>query len=151
MDKLANYKLDKAFTEGVELRLDNAPDVVFKVRLPSEYNRGYTQAVYGDAAFSLDEHGRVKVDGGLVAMKHTQEDAFVAHCLLSKDGEPIPADFVTHYPRAVEELWTKAQQLAADLDNKVDRSKKKSLISSSGSESGEDESASTPSLSAEAS
>ena len=44
MNKLASYKLDKAFTDGVDIYLDAAPDCAFRVRLPSQYNRVYTQA-----------------------------------------------------------------------------------------------------------
>ncbi|WP_116364413.1 hypothetical protein [Parahaliea mediterranea] len=147
MDKLQAYKLDKAFTDGVELSLDAAPDVVFKVRLPSQYNRGYTQAVYGDADFDVDANGKVQMKGGMVSLKWKQEDAFFEHCLLTMDGHPIPEKFKTDYPGAVTELLMKANQLAADLDGRVGEAAKKSSTSSTGSTAGQDESDSTVNLS----
>jgi len=152
MEKLQAYKLDKAFTDGVVIRLDSAPDVEFLVRLPSQYNRGYTQAVYGDAGFTLGENGQVEVKGGgVVEIKWRQEDAFADHCLVSIDGDPVPADFREQYPAAISELFMKANQLAQEVDGRVGEAAKKSLASLTGSRSGEDAKISTQSLSGAAS
>jgi hypothetical protein len=151
MDKLKAYKIDKAFTEGVEIRLPLAPEVVFLVRLPSEYNRAYTQALYGDAEFDIDEKGQVKMKGGLVDMKFRQEEAFAEHCLVSIDGEPVPDNFRRDYPEAVSELYLQANKLAIELDTKVGDSAKKSRTSSTGSSGGPERSDSTQSLSSVAS
>lgn len=135
---LDRYKLDKAFTEGVDLRLDDAPDDVFRVRLPSKYNRPYSQGLYGGSAIPLDEKGELKGASGLIAWGHAQFDAFVQHCMISLNGEPIPADFHETHPAAVEELMEKAAEQAADLDEKVSLTVKKSSASSSGKASGQD-------------
>ena len=65
MKGLDSYKLDKAFTDGVEIRLDDAPDIVFLVKLPSQYNRGYTQALYSGLEWDISEDGEVKTGGSL--------------------------------------------------------------------------------------
>lgn len=143
MDKLANYKLDGAFSEGVSIYLDDAPDVEFKVRLPSPYNRGYTQALYGAMEWKVEEDGTVNTGGNLMSTRYAQEDAFLAHCLLSIDGEPVPSDFADTYPEAITELLGKATELANEINEKVDKTAKKSSASSSGSDSGVEKSGST--------
>lgn len=148
MNKLGKYKLDKAFTKGVELRLDDAPDVVFMVRLPSQYNRSYTQALYGAMEWNVGEDGNIKTGGSLMQTRYAQEDAFIEHCLLSMDGEPIEDDFASEYPEAVQELMSKATELANDMQERVESSVKKSQTSSGGSESGQAESGSTTTLKA---
>ena len=147
MDKLASYKLDKAFTEGVDLTLDAAPDVVFRVRLPSQYNRAYTQALYAGMDFDMTD-GEVKPKGGVMAAKYAQDDAFIAHCLLSMDGEAIPDSFASEYPIAVAELIEKATELASKIEAKVSDTVEKSQPTSLGSGSGQGKKNSTVSLKA---
>ena len=151
MKALKKYKLDKAFTDGVDIYLDDAPDVAFKVRLPSNYNRAYSQALYGAMGFDIDDDGKVKPQGSLIDTKYAQEDAFLNHCLLSIDGDPVPADFATEYPRALQELTSKANELAAALDEQVQDSVKKSQASSTGSSDGGASLSSTVPLSSAAS
>jgi len=146
---LESYKLDKAFTDGVDIRLDNAPEVVFKVRLPSQYNRGYTQAMYASIEWSMGPDG-IKTGSSLMATKFAQEDAFMANCLISMDGDPIPAGFQDEYPAAVEELMRKANELTKEIDEKVEDSVKKSPALSSGKANGQGVKTSTPTLSAAA-
>ena len=145
MNSLKKYKLDKAFTEGVTMYLDDAPDVAFLVKLPSAYNRAYSQALYGSLDWSMEE-GQVKTGGGLMATHYLQQDAFIEHCLISADGEPIPADFAAEYPTALAELMEKANELAAEITEKVETSAKKLSVSSSGSENGQDGNSSMPDL-----
>lgn len=125
MDKLAHYKLDKAFTSGVVINLDHAPEVDFLVKLPSQYNREYCQALYGAMQWEAGADGEVKTGGALMATRYAQEDAFVAHCLLSKDGEPIPESFSEEYPEAVAELMTKADKKAVEIAKQVEDAAKK--------------------------
>ena len=146
MSGLDAYKLDKAFTEGVEIRLDDAPDVVFLVRLPSQYNRAYSQAMFGSMEFDLDSGGvKPKVD--ILDTKYAQQDAFINHCVVSMDGEPLPDNFINDYPSAVDELVEKAGDLAAAIERGVDDSVKKSQPSSTGKGSGQVKRSSTESLS----
>ena len=145
MDKLAAYKLDRAFTEGVEITLDAAPEVVFLVKLPSQYFREYTQALYGSIDFELSEDGKVK-PGRLMDSKFAQEDAFVKHCLVSMDGEPLPDDFASRWPAALTELIEKAQEMSNAIEEKVADTKKKSLNISSGNGDGQAKRSSTESL-----
>ena len=133
---LKAYKLDKAFTEGVDIRLDEAPEVVFKVRLPSQYNRGYTQALYGSLEWSTDSTGNFKTGGDLMKTRWAQEDAFMSNCLLSMDGEPIPDNFADEYPAAVQELMEKATDLVSDIEERVSSSAKKSSTTSTGKDAG---------------
>lgn len=144
MNKLKAYKLNKAFTDGVDIPLDGA-DVVCKVRLPSQYNRGYTEALYSGIGFEFSEGG-VKPSGSLMATRYAQEDAFVEHCLLSIDGEPVPADFATEYPTALVEIMEKATELANAIEEKVSTTVKKLQPSSTGKETGQEKSDSMPSL-----
>lgn len=149
MDKLARYKLDKAFTDGVEVRLDDAPDVAFLIRLPSQYNRAYTQALYGSVEIDFNDGG--KVSGGLLKTRFAQEDAFLDHCLLAMDGDKVPVDFAQQYPKALQELMEKAAELAGAIDDKVATSVKKSPASLTGKGDGQAGKSSTPALSAKAS
>jgi hypothetical protein len=143
---LESYRLDKAFTEGVEIRLDDAPDVVFMVKLPSQYNRGYSQALYSAIDWSMGADG-IKTSGALMTTKYAQEDAFVANCLISMDGEPIPKNFSEEYPAAVEELQRKAQELASALDEKIHDNVEKSAALSNGKANGRGGKISTQALS----
>jgi hypothetical protein len=146
---LESYKLDKAFTDGVDIRLDDAPEVVFKVRLPSQYNRGYTQAMYSSIDWTMGPEG-IRTTGALMTTKFAQEDAFIANCLLSMDGEPIPEGFSAEYPKAVEELMTKANVLVKELEDRVEDSVKKSPALSNGKVNGQGVKPSTQTLSATA-
>lgn len=151
MKGLDSYKLDKAFTDGVEIRLDDAPDVVFLVKLPSQYNRGYTQALYSGLEWDISEDGEVKTGGSLVATRYVQEDAFLEYCLQSVDGEPIPENFHHDYPAAVSELMSKTNDLVQSLEAKVSKSVGKSSTSLSGSGDGQEKNSSMKALSREAS
>ncbi len=147
MDKLAKYKLDKSFTEGVEIRLDNAPDVVFLVTLPSMYNRNYAQAMYSGMSMSMSDDGNITADTNIVVARYVQEDAFFDHCLKEMDGEPVPESFKRDYPEALTELMTKATELANDIENRVNDAVGKSQASSTGKADGQEKSNSKPSLS----
>ena len=148
MDKLSNYRIDKAFTEGVDIYLDAAPDVAFRVKLPSQYNRGYTNSLYGGMGFKIGESGQVETDTSIMKAKFAQEDAFIEHCMVSMDGDPIPDDFATQYPTALEELMKKSNELASDIEAGVSDAVKKSPTSLTGSESGQANKGSMPSLKA---
>ena len=150
MDKLGSYKLNKAFTKGVDIRLDDAPDVCFLIRLPSQYNRAYSQALYGAMDWSIGDDGQVTTGGNLLATRYAQEDSFIQHCLISMDGEPIPDDFPIEYPQALAELMSKATDLTNDLESNVKESVKKSPASSTGKGSGQGAKNSMPSLSSAA-
>jgi len=150
MKGLGKYKLDKAFTEGVIIYLDDAPDVPIRVRLPSQYNRGYNQALYGGIKYDVDETGNVKPTSGLMDMKYAQEDAFLSDCLVDIDGEPVPENFREEYPVALAELMEKAKELADAIEFKVADSVKKSPASSDGSESGAGKKSSTLHLKSQA-
>ena len=149
MAGLDAYRLDRAFTDGVEIRLDDAPDVVFLVRLPSRYNRAYSRSMY--EAMKVDGEGtEVRVTAtNLVNVKFVQEDAFVQHCLISIDGEPVPAGFQAEYPVAVEELVEKANALVSKIEERVEESVKKSRTTSHGNASGAAKKSSTTSLNSE--
>ena len=136
MNKLKGYKLNKAFTDGVAIPLDNA-EVSFMVRLPSQYNRGYQQAICSGMGMKLDEDGNAVLGGDIMVARYAQVDAFVEHCLLSMDGEAIPDDFAIEYPDAVSELLGKATEMANDIEDKVSESVKKSSGSATGKGSGQ--------------
>ena len=145
MNKLKAYKLDKAFTDGVDIRLDNA-DVVCRVCLPSQYNRGYTQALYSGIGFEFNDDGLVKPSGSLMDTRYAQEDAFVQHCLMLIDGDPVPAGFAAEYPSLLVELMEKSTELANAIEEKVNSTVKKSQPISTGNETGQAKSDSMPSL-----
>jgi hypothetical protein len=146
MDKLKAYKLDRAFSDGVDIYLDQAPDVAFKVKLPSQYNRSYTTAIYGAMDWTLED-GKVKSGGSVVDTRYAQESAFVEHCLISIDGEAVPDDFTNEYPAALTELMEKANELVTAIEDKVDDSVKKSPALSAGKSDGQAKGTSTLSLS----
>jgi hypothetical protein len=146
MDKLGSYKLDKAYSDGVEIRLDNAPEVIFMVRLPSMYNRAYTQALYAGMEMDVGEDGKVTGTTNIMDAKYAQEDAFCDHCLASIDGEPISPSFQNDYPSAVAELMEKATELAGHIEEGVADSVKKSPTTSHGKGDGAARKSSTASL-----
>ena len=148
MDKLSKYKIDKAFTEGVDIYLDDAPDVAFRVKLPSQYNRGYTNSLYGGMGFKIGDAGQVETETSIMNAKFAQEDAFVEHCLVSMDGDGIPDSFAVDYPTALEELMKKSNELASDIEAGVSDTVKKSPASLTGSASGQANKGSMPSLKA---
>lgn len=147
MDKLKHYKLDRAFTDGVEIRLDNATDVAFLVRLPSQYNRAYQQAVYEGIDISTDDNGNVLTGQKILLTRWAQEDAFIRACLVSVDGGPVPANFADEYPAALAELMAKASDLVTDIEERVASSVKGSPGSSTGSDDGPGARSSTSELS----
>ena len=136
LDKLSKYKVNKAFTEGVDIYLDDAPDVCFKVRLPGQYNRAYMAEMYGSIEVDFTEDGEAKTKTNVLKARDTQERAFLKHCIISIDGEPAPDDFVINFPAALEELSSKAVKLLEGLEKAVDEGAKKSQPSLVGSESG---------------
>jgi hypothetical protein len=142
MKGLSKYKLDKAFTEGAVIFLDDAPEVSFLVKLPSPYNRGYTQALYGAMDFTIGDDGAVKAGGALIEARYAQEDAFIEHCIvnieMTDDGEILDKhEFATGYPEGLAELMNKATELADAITEQVNTSVKKSSASSTGNESGQ--------------
>lgn len=149
MDKLAAYKLNNAYTDGVEIGLDNS-DVVFMVRLPSMYNREYTQALYSGLNMDVGEDGTVTGTSNIMDHKYAQEDAFFNYCLVSMDGDPIPSDLKSNYPAVLEELIAKATEIAGAIEEEVETSVKKSLNTSSGKDAGGAKKSSTVSLSSAA-
>jgi hypothetical protein len=150
MDKLKAYKLDNAFSDGVVIYLDAAPDVEFLVKLPSQYNRDYSEALYSGLSMSVDDVGQVKAGASIMIARHVQEDAFCEYCLLSIDGEPVPDNFQRVYPDAVTELITKATELASAIEERVKDAVGKSSTSSSGKKTGQAKSDSMSSLSSAA-
>ena len=143
IEKLRHYKLDRAFTDGVDIILDNAPDVTFRVRLPSQYNRPYSQALYSQLTWQTGEDGSIIPAGDLLATRYAGEDAFLAHCLVSIDGAPAPDNFATEYPGALAELMQKANDLVQDIEARVSDTVGKSATILTGPDDGQDASDST--------
>ena len=136
-DKLSSYKLNSAYTEGVDFTLDEAPDVIFRVILPGQYNRAYMADLYNSMDIDVTEDGTVsRGESNLVETSKAQEIAFIDHCLVSIDGEPVPKDFLSEYPKAVRELVEKANEATLQLEGDVENAVKKSALSSVGSSSG---------------
>lgn len=120
LDKLKSYRVNKAFTEGVTIHLDDAPDVDFTVVLPGPYNRPYMAAMYGGIEVDFSDDGASRAKTNVLQARETQIVAFLEHCLRWIDGEPVPEDFRDEYPAAVDELMAKATELANRLDEEVD-------------------------------
>jgi len=136
IEKLGKYRVDKAFTEGVQLSLDEAPSVIFIVRLPGQYNRAYMAGLYGAIEVDFNEKGESSTTTNVLAARDLQEAAFVSHCLVSIDGEPLPGDFAAEYPKAVDELMGKANDALATIEGVVEDAVKKSRPSLVGSADG---------------
>ncbi len=134
--KLAKYQVDKAFTEGVELFLDDALDCPFLVKLPGEYNRPYIVELYGAIEVDFDADGETRAKTNVMAAREGQINAFVKHCIVSVDGEPTPDGFATEYPKAVSELMTKANSALEALQEDVEEAAKKSQPTLVGNQAG---------------
>jgi hypothetical protein len=144
---LEKYKLDKSFTEGVDVVLEDVPEHTFRIRLPSQYNRAYMSAMYsGIDVENLSE--TMKKGGSVLQTRYAQQDAFINTCLISMDGEPIPADFFVEYAPLLDVLMAKANELANDIENRVEDNVKKSPSSSVGKANGRAGKSSTVALSA---
>lgn len=136
MDKLNSYKVNKAYTEGVIMHLDDAPEVNFLVKLPGPYNRAYMAAIYGSMEIDLESAEGpedVKAKINFMEAKEAQEKAFVSHCLVSIDGDPVPDNFLEEYPKAVEELVEKANDAVKRVEARVEDATKKLQPTSTGS------------------
>ena len=150
MDILENYKLDKCFTDGVEITLDNAPEAVFMVKLPSTHNREYARVLYSGAKYEVDEQGNITSAASMVEAMHANQDAFIKGCMISLNGKPVPVDFAEKYPEALAELMVKAREMADNLDQEAADIVKKPVTSTSGATHGPTNGASTSSLKAAA-
>ena len=125
LDKLNSYKLDSAYKDGVVINLDDAPDVDFLVKLPGPYNRPYMAALYGSMNMGLNKDGELDAKVNIVQTRQAQEDAFLAYCLISIDGQPAPDNFAEDYPKAIEELINKSNELVERISNRVEHASKK--------------------------
>jgi hypothetical protein len=136
-DLLAAYRVPSSALDGVLLSLAHAPDLAFKVRLPSRHNRAYQVAVQvalGSAA-TLDGAGEVTVDTSkLAALADARLEAFVMHCIdpASLPTGLSPADLLGLYRPAAEALYEQALALAADEEGQADAAVGKSPASSAG-------------------
>lgn len=137
MRGLEAYKLDKAYSEGVDIILDDAPGVVFRVILPGQYNRRYSTALYSMMDWETTESGDIRQKGDLMTARNASEACFVEHCLVSIDGDPVPVDFADQYPAALAELMGKANDLVQDLEARVSDTVKKLPTSSHGRKNGQ--------------
>lgn len=159
LDKLKHYRLDPAFIDGVIITLDEAPDAEFLIRLPCKYNRAFTSEIIGafeipmpdDAAEAAtekaNEAGDAKDDKGpesvnptaqVAAFLDRRREAFVRHCIVSMDGEPIdPDQLERECPEVVDQLLEKADAMAKALQEGADAAKKKSAPTSPGTTPGE--------------
>lgn len=123
LDKLKAYRINSAYTEGVDIYLDDARDVAFRVVLPGPYNRPYIAELYSDINISFDEDDTAT--SNLIVAANAQIEAFMKHCLISIDGEPPPENFERDYPKALEELMKKAQELVVKIESEVEKASKK--------------------------
>ena len=135
-EKLNKYKVDKGYTKGVVINLDDAPDVDFLVKLPGPYNRPYMADVYGSIQLDMASEDMPSPKMSVMQARDVQEAAFLEHCLVSIDGEDVPENFATEFPEAVEELMKKAGELVQQVSNRVEDGIKKSLPTSTGSAGG---------------
>lgn len=136
LDKLKAYEVNKAFTEGVNIFLDDAPEVEFLVKLPGQYNRAYIAALYGGIQIDITDTEASEVKTNVLEARESQVSAFVEHCIVSIDGEDVPKDIYSTHPAAVNELIAKAQDLVEAIDKEVELASKKSSPTSLGSVGG---------------
>lgn len=134
-DKFPKYRVNSAFTEGVEIQLDHYPGVVAVVRLPGQHNRPYQQAIFG--SMEIDANGVVGMtSSSALDAKNRLVDAFIAHCIVSIAGEEPDESLRDELLPMTEELMEKATEIAANLDTVVDDASKKSLPTSIGNVGG---------------
>lgn len=137
-DGLAHYQTNEAFTRGVVIKLDHAPEYEFLVALPGRANRAFIHEAF--AAVDVDvQDGKVvpNFKQGAVKAAEDRRRAFINHCLKSVNGEPIPANFELDYAAALDELQQKAENLAEKIDKEIDEAAKKSVPSLVGSTDGQ--------------
>lgn len=121
----STHGLDAAITKGKVYILDSNKDYEFLVRLPSEYNKAYQNQVSGALKMSYDDEGGVVMGATMLEFREAQRAAFLAHCLMSINGEPVPKEFSDNFTRVIDELFALANDDAAAIDGAVKDAVKK--------------------------
>jgi hypothetical protein len=129
---LEAYRVPDAVRAGVEIALPKA-DAVFRVKLPSAFNRPYTRAIQTAMFAGATVNPEGKIELGVIdvpAMRDQRIEAFCAHCLIM----PLPGGMTIETLRedffpALDWLFNEAERLAEALDADGLDAKKKSRAS----------------------
>ena len=121
----STHGLDTAITEGKEFKLAGNDEYTFLVKVPSQHNKPFRNAIAASLDMSYGDDGEVKMNSNIVQFRQKQSEAFVSHCMVSINGEPVPADFGDKFPTVVEELMEAADKVAQAIDGEVEDAVKK--------------------------
>lgn len=113
---LDKYKLPLCLTEGVEITLDDAPEVKITVAMPISSNRKF--------AFGWAKRLPMNQDGKFEAnpfdVMEAQRAEFINSCILKLEGVDKPETFFSDYPLVIEELWNKVQNLLPNYEKQLE-------------------------------
>lgn len=117
---LDKYKLPLCLTEGVEITLDDAPEVKITVAMPISSNRKF--------AFGWAKRLPMTQDGKFEAnpfdVMEAQRAELIDSCILKLEGVDKPETFFSDYPLVIEELWSKVQELLPNYEKQLEEESK---------------------------
>lgn len=121
------YRVPSSAREGVEITLPDAPQAVFRVRLPSHYNREYSIAAQRALTVRLGPDG--KPDYGsidFIAWREARLAAFLEHCVLTLPEGLTRESLADEYRPGLIALFERAEEMAGEEEAEAIESTKKS-------------------------
>lgn len=119
------YKMPKSVSEGVEIPLEDAPEVVCVVKLPTTYNKPFRSYIMDN--LKVGPSGMVEQP--LHEVDQIRREGFLETCLvmISVEGVPVadPKAFFVEYPIAEDEVFANATKMAKELEEKTEDKAKK--------------------------
>lgn len=107
------YRVPASAREGVDIELPAAPGAVFRVKLPTRYNREYAAAAQRALAVKLGADGRPdfsQVD--FAEWREARLAAFLEHCVVAYPDGLTREMLADEYRPGAEALFERAEELA---------------------------------------
>ena len=139
------HEFEKYYTEDLEAI--SLQGVTFHVKLPGKANKRFQRTVIAETV-NVDKGGEmIAREVSMSEMADIQIKAFVKTSIRKVDGW----DYYTPYmllamPDSCEDLWSESIRINNEREEEADAAAKKSVNSSDGKTSGEEDLSSTPTL-----
>lgn len=120
------YRVPASARLGVDIELPGTTGAVFRVKLPSRYNRDYSAAVQRAMAMRVDENGKPDLSSvDFVAWREARLAAFLDFCVIGYPEGLTREALAEEYRPGLEALFERAEELAADEEAEAIESVKK--------------------------
>lgn len=120
------YRVPASAREGVDIALPGTTDAVFRVRLPTRYNRAYMAAAQRALAVKLGEDGRADLSAvDFVAWREARLAAFLDHCVIGIPEGLTREGLAEEYRPGLEALFAAAEELAEAEEEAAEAAEKK--------------------------